>query len=67
MKIYRDYSSGQILLVPVIKIGTEAYYENWTGGSGYLNGNVPLTNRVIPTDRIQMNWGVGWPGAVTPG
>ena len=67
MKIYRDYSSGQILLVPVIKIGTVASFENWTGGSGYLNGNVPLTTRVVPTDRIQMNWGVGWPGAVTPG
>ena len=67
MKIYRDYSSGQILLVPRIKIGTVASFENWTGGSGYLNGNVPLTTRVVPVDRIQMNWDTGASGAWSPG
>ena len=66
-KIYRDYSSGQILLVPRIKIGTVASFENWTGGSGYLNGNVPLTTRVVPVDRIQMNWDTGASGAWSPG
>ena len=66
MKIYRDYSSGQILLVPRIKIGTVASFENWTGGSGYLNGNVPLTTRVVPVDRIQMNWDTGASGAWSP-
>ena len=65
-KIYRDYSSGQILLVPRIKIGTVASFENWTGGSGYLNGNVPLTTRVVPVDRIQMNWDTGGSGAWSP-
>ena len=63
MKIYRDASSGYILLVPKIALGTIATYSSWTGGSGYLNGNVPLTNRAIPQERIQVNWDTGGSGA----
>ena len=63
MKIYRDASSGHILLVPKIARGTIATYSSWTGGSGYLNGNVPLTNRAIPQERIQVNWDTGGSGA----
>ena len=63
MKIYRDASSGHILLVPKIARGTIATYSNWTGGSRYLSGNVPLTDRAIPQGRIQINWDTGGSGA----
>lgn len=63
MKMYRDGQSGHILLVPVIAIGSIATYSSWTGGSGYLNGNVPITSRPIPQSRIQINWDTGGSGA----
>lgn len=65
VKIYRDPSSGQILFVPVIRNGTQASFWNWTGGSGYMNGNVPLTNRVVPDARLSLTWDTGGSGCQT--
>ena len=65
VKIYRDPSSGQILFVPVIRAGTQASFWNWTGGSGYMNGNVPLTNRVVPDARLSLTWDTGGSGCQT--
>ena len=65
VKIYRDPSSGQILFVPVIRNGTQASFWNWTGGSGYMNGNVPLTNRVVPDARLSLAWDTGGSGCQT--
>lgn len=57
LRIFREEGSGQILYVPQVNVGTSLNVWNWTGGSGYLAGNVPLTTRAVPVNRIRLNWG----------